>query len=187
VQTPLINEGHKDYRGKLSSAKTPEYDLDKDETGQRQSQNKIVGTPPSKDIQETEYQKVAKNKSLLVSKNSYVKSRNDKRILSAKSSSLKTINNNTSLHKNNTGTMTFTPQMRVLHEKLQLRNLNTSNLNKRTKTNIESKQQNLNISNQMSKKMQEKKEEQRNINRYKNGFEQRKWHRGNQRKGVYAS
>ncbi|XP_012232697.1 transcriptional protein SWT1 [Linepithema humile] len=185
-KTLSVNGNHKNLEGKFSSrAKTPERDLVNDETSHRQTQNKIVRTPQRKDVRETGHQRsIAKNKP--PSKSSYTKSRNDKRMSSfVKSSSAKQTNNNismTSLHKDNIKTTTFTPQMCVLRDKIQLRNSGTSNLNQKTKISVESKQQ-TNISNKMSIKMQERKGEQRNIYRFKNGTGQ---YRNNQKKGAYT-
>jgi len=104
----------------------------------------------------------------------------------------------------------MTPQMHAVLENIQSRNLNISNRNKKTKISVgskqqnsnisnqtslkvqetkisvENKQQNSNISNQMSVQVQERKGEHRNI-RYKDGSEQRKWHRGNQKRVVHTS
>lgn len=143
-------------------------------------------TAQKKDIQETGCQRsVIKNKPISASKTLYTKSRNDKKMSSSVKSSLSTSSNTsiTSLNKNNTETTTFTPQMCALREKIRLRNLNTFNLSKKIKTNVESKQQTSNIMNKVSTK-KERKKDQRNNNLHKNGIEQ---YRSNQKKNVYTS
>lgn len=70
-----------------------------------------------------------------------------------------------SLDKNDNEVTTFTPQMSILYEKIQRRNLNKSNLDK-FKMNTKNKQQEVNMVNQESIKIQERHTKyQENMNR----------------------
>ncbi|KAM0732746.1 Transcriptional protein SWT1 [Formica fusca] len=160
---------------------TPEHNLVDDETvSKQQTSDKTVETPQMKAIREKMLQKLtAKNKSLssTLSKTSAKLTENET-VSSLKKTSRLVKNDESmkSLDKNDNKITTFTPQMSVLYEKIQQQNLNKSNPDKKLKMNVKSKQQDLNITSQVSIKVQENQEEstrhQETVNRNKNNVEQ---------------
>ncbi|XP_070164450.1 transcriptional protein SWT1 [Polyergus mexicanus] len=158
---------------------TPEHNLVDDETvSKQQTSDKTKETPQMKAIREKMLQKLtAKNKSSLSSSKTSAKLTESETVSSLKKTKLvKNDESMKSLDKNDNKITTFTPQMSVLYEKIQQRNLNKSNPDKKLKMNIKSKQQDLNITNQVSMKVQENQEKstghQETMNRNKNNVEQ---------------
>lgn len=155
--------------------------MDDETVSKQQTSDKTVETPQMKAIREKMLQKLtAKNKSSLsstLSKTSAKLTENETVSSLKKTSSLvKNDESMKSLDKNDNKITTFTPQMSVLYEKIQQQNLNKSNPDKKLKMNVKSKQQDLNITSQVSMKVQENQEEstrhQETVNRNKNNVEQ---------------
>lgn len=154
--------------------------MDDETVSKQQTSDKTVETPQMKAIREKMLQKLtAKNKSLssTLSKTSAKLTENET-VSSLKKTSRLVKNDESmkSLDKNDNKITTFTPQMSVLYEKIQQQNLNKSNPDKKLKMNVKSKQQDLNITSQVSIKVQENQEEstrhQETVNRNKNNVEQ---------------
>lgn len=151
----------------------------------QQSSDKIVETPQMKAIREKMLQKLtARDKSSVSSKTS-VKSTENRTVFSLKRTSKMAKNDESiSLDKNDNEITpkisvftTFTPQMSVLYEKIQQRNLNKSSPDKKLKMNAKNKQQNLNITSQVLMKTQENQRkntrqeivnQKNNVERYQN-------------------
>ncbi|KAL6442894.1 hypothetical protein ACFW04_002740 [Cataglyphis niger] len=175
----INNKNHKNHRKKKKSetAITSEHNVVDDETvSKQQSSDKIVETPQMKAIREKMLQKlIAKDKSSLSSSKTSTKLIEKKTVTSStKISNL--VKNNEMVDKNDNEITTFTPQMSVLYEKIQQRNLNKSNADKKCKINVKSKQEDLNITSPMSIKIQENQEKstryQETVNQNKNNIDQ---------------
>lgn len=152
----------------------------------QQSSDKIVETPQMKAIREKMLQKLtARDKSSVSPSKTSVKSTENRTIFSLKRTSKVAKNDESiSLDKNDNEITpkisvftTFTPQMSVLYGKIQQRNLNKSNPDKKLKINAKNKQQNLNITSQVLMKTQENQRkntrqeivnQKNNVERYQN-------------------
>lgn len=150
--------------------------MDDETVSKQQSSNKIVETPQMKAIREKMLQKlIAKDKSSLSSSKTSTKL-TEKKTVSSSTKISNLAKNNESVDKNDNEITTFTPQMSVLYEKIQQRNLNKSNPDKKCKMNAKSKQEDLNITSPVSMKIQENQEKstkhQETVNQNKNNIDQ---------------
>lgn len=157
---------------------TPEHSFEKEETScGRCPYDKGVETPQMRAVRAKALQRLdAKNKSSL-SETSYAKTLGNKRMISsAKSSTSKLRNDKAVTFRDKNFNETFTPQMRVLYEKIEQRNSNASSSSKTPKVNAMNKQKGSNIANQKSTKTQEKQEKntdhRKSITRNKHDIEQ---------------
>lgn len=127
----------------------------------QQSSIKIVETPQMKAIREKILKKVTvKDKSSLPSSSKTLTKLIENKTVSSSKRTSKLVKNDESLSldKNDNEVTTFTPQMSALYEKIQQRNSNKSSPDKKLKMSAKSKQQELNMTNQKSIKMQENRE-----------------------------
>lgn len=157
-------------------------------TCKQRANDKIVDTPQMKAIREKMLQKLtARDKPASSSKTSGKLAEN-KPVFSSKRISKLINDKSISLDKNDNEILTlkpgmsafttFTPQMSVLYEKIQRRNLlNKSNSDKKLKINTKSKLQDLNIPSQILMKTQNNQEKsprvrhQETVNENKNNIE----------------
>ncbi|EFN66674.1 Uncharacterized protein C1orf26 [Camponotus floridanus] len=141
---------------------TPERNPVDDRTFcKQQSSIKITETPQMKAIREKILKKLtAKDKSSLPSSSKTLTKLTENKTVSSLKRTSKLVKNDESLSldKNDNEVTTFTPQMSALYEKIQRRNLNKSNPDKKLRMSAKSKQQELNMTNQKSIKMQENRE-----------------------------
>lgn len=148
--------------------------MDDETVSKPQSSDKIVETPQMKAIREKMLQKQIAKSSLSSSKTSTKLTEKKTVTSSTKISNL--AKNNEMVDKNDNEITTFTPQMSVLYEKIQQRNLNKSNPDKKCKMNAKSKQEDLNIISPVSMKIQENQEKstrhQETVNQNKNNIDQ---------------
>lgn len=151
----------KRHTEKDQASVTPEHDFVDDKTVcKQQSSAKIIETPQMKAIREKMLKKLtAKDKPSPSSSKTSTKLAENKTVSSSKRIS-RFVKNDESISrdKNDNEVTTFTPQMSVFYEKIQRRNLNKSNSDKKLKINAKSKQQELNTTCQESVKIQEKQE-----------------------------
>lgn len=141
---------------------TPEYDVEEEETSCQYSYDKVIETPQMKAIRAKALQRLGTRdkSSPSSSEASCTKTVDNKKTSVLRNSSSKLSNDKsvTSRDKND-NKITFTPQMRVLYEKMEQRISNASNTNKTSKEDAKNKQQRINTTNQKSmKKIWEKQE-----------------------------
>ncbi|XP_029173016.1 transcriptional protein SWT1 [Nylanderia fulva] len=188
----INNKRQKSNHEETQASKTPERNPENRKTSCQQGlNNKVIDTPQMKIIREKMLQKlIAKDKPVASSSKTSAKLAENKPVSSSKRISRLTKNDESKLDKNDnekrtvkpqaSGFTTFTPQMSVLYEKIQLRNLiNKSNSDKKLKINAKSKQEDLNITSQRLIKTQENREKsprvrrQETANQNKNDVQQR--------------
>ncbi|XP_012541968.1 transcriptional protein SWT1 [Monomorium pharaonis] len=164
IETSSPKKHKIDEKGKRE-AMTSKHNVEKEDTSyQRRLDNKTIETPQMKTVREKVLQRSSpRNKSSSISDTLDTSSLSviDKRKISSPKDSASRLRNDKSVTAwdKNDNKVTFTPQMRVLYDKIEQRNLKKSNQNKILKEDLK-KQQNLNATDQKLK-IQEKKMEHR--------------------------
>lgn len=172
------NKSHKTDHEEAQTSKTSKQNLvDKKTPCTQRANDKITDTPQMKAIREKMLQKLtARDKPSASSSKTPAKLAENKQVFSSKRLSKLTNdklapldkNDNQVITKPQTSVTTFTPQMSVLYEKIQRRNLlNKSNSENKLKIIAKSKQQDLNITNQILMKTQNNQEKSPRV-RYQN-------------------
>ncbi|XP_071581304.1 uncharacterized protein Swt1 [Temnothorax nylanderi] len=162
-KTSLVNECKIHEEEIHPSAMTPERNVEKKEiSNRRRSYDKILDTPQMKALKAKVLQRLeARNKSSPSSLEvSYARTVETKRRSFPPRNSSSKLRDDTSVtsRDKNDNKVIFTPQMRVLYERIEQRISNVSSRNKTLKEDAKNKQQSVNIANQKSTKTWEKQE-----------------------------
>jgi len=162
-KTSRTNKSKIDEEEEHHDATTSKHNLAEDKTiYQQRSHGKTVETPQMKAVREKVLQRLAARNKSSLPEASYLKLSENKRIMScSRSSSTKLsderLRSATSQDKND-NKVTFTPQMRILNEKIQQRNSYLYNSSRTPKRDVKNNKQNEDIMHQKITKIWKKQE-----------------------------